>query len=248
MVARHGPMVLGVCRRMVRDEHMAADAYQAVFLILARKARAIRVVDSLGRWLYGVSVRVAGRARAIAARERRQAMSFGRRDGVAADDPSEACERDELRAVIDEEISRLPSRYRLPLVLCYLEGMTHEQAARRLRSPVGTIESRLHRARARLRTSLTRRGLAPGSGIVAGMRALTAPADVPPELAAATTASAVRVATGGALAKVVSAAAETLVTDTMRSMLMIKGWWAGVAVVVIGLSALAAGGLAARGC
>ena len=70
LVARHGPMVLGVCRRMVRDEHLAADAYQAVFLILARKARAVRVGDSLGRWLYGVSVRVARRARALIWRER----------------------------------------------------------------------------------------------------------------------------------------------------------------------------------
>ncbi len=156
LVARHGPMVLGVCRRMLRDEHIAADAFQAVFLILARKACLVRVDDALGRWLYGVSVRVAGRARAIAGSERGRVKSLGEFDQAYHADPSLSCERSELRAVVDEEIARLPVRYRLPIVLCYLEGMTQEQAARRLRCPLGTVESRLHRARERLRTRLIR--------------------------------------------------------------------------------------------
>jgi RNA polymerase sigma factor (sigma-70 family) len=244
LVARHGPMVLGVCRRMIGDEHLAADAFQAVFLVLARKARSVRVDDSLGRWLYGVSVRVAGRARAMAGKERGWLKSLDRIDKAGALDPSAGCERADLRAVIDEEIARLPVRYRAPVVLCYLEGMTGDQAARRLRCPVGTLESRLHRARERLRTSLTRRGLAPTAGVVAGLAAATARADVPHELAVGTAAAAARLAAGGTLAGAVSAVAATLVKETMRSMLMTKGCWAGLLLLIIGLSATGAGVLA----
>jgi RNA polymerase sigma factor (sigma-70 family) len=236
LVSRHGPMVLGVCRRMIGDAHLADDAFQAVFLILARKARSVRVDDSLGRWLYGVSVRVASRARAMAATERVRLRKLDGIDKAGAPDQSTAGERDDLRAVIDEEIARLPVRYRVPVVLCYLEGMTGEQAARKLRCPVGTLESRLHRARERLRTSLTRRGLAPTAGVVGGLAAATARADVPHGLAVGTAAAVARLTAGGTLAGVVSAAVATLVTETIRSMLMTKGWWTGLVLLLIGLS------------
>jgi RNA polymerase sigma factor (sigma-70 family) len=247
LVTRHGPMVLGACRRMLGDEHLAADAYQAVFLILARKARSVRVDDSLGRWLYGVSVRVASRARAIAGKERGRMTSLGRFDRAGTADPSDECQRDELRAVIDDEIDRLPSRYRLPVVLCYLEGMTREQAARRLRCPVGTLESRLHRARERLRTTLTRRGLAPADGVVAGLAAATARADVPPGLAVQTTHSVASLAAGGALADVFSITTATLARLTMRSMLMTKGLWAGFVLMMVGLAATGVSTVAGAG-
>ena len=247
LVTRHGPMVLGACRRMLGDEHLAADAYQAVFLILARKARSVRVDDSLGRWLYGVSVRVASRARAIAGKERGRLTSLDRFDRARAADPSDACQRDEMRAVIDDEIGRLPSRYRLPVVLCYLEGMTREQAARRLRCPVGTVESRLHRARERLRASLTRRGLAPAAGTVAGLAAATPRADVPPGLAVKTTHSVACLAAGGALTDVFSITTATLARLTMRSMLMTNGLWVGFVLMVVGLAATGAGVLAGAG-
>jgi RNA polymerase sigma factor (sigma-70 family) len=161
IVARHGPMVLGVCRRVLRDAHAAADAFQATFLILTRNARSVHVEDSLGRWLYGVCIRVARRARAITQAERAQVLAlneFDQPDEVAASDP---CQHDDLRKAIDGEIARLPGRYRSAVVLCYLEGLTQEQAARRLLCPLGTVQSRLHRARERLRSGLSRRGLAP---------------------------------------------------------------------------------------
>jgi RNA polymerase sigma factor (sigma-70 family) len=247
LLSRHGPMVLGVCRRMVRDEHLAADAYQAVFLILARKARSVRVDDSLGRWLYGVSVRVARRARALIGRERDKLKGLEGLERAVTSSPHETCERDDLRAVVDEEIERLPSRYRVPVVLCYLQGMTGEEAARRLKCPVGTLESRLHRARERLRTSLRRRGLAPTAGAMASLATMTARADVPRELSTRATDAVARLAGGRSLAGAVSAASATLITQFMRSTLMTKGCWSGLVLMTIGLSVAGAGVFAGAG-
>ena len=125
---RHASMVMGVCTRMVPDSQGAADAFQAVFLVLVRKASVVRVEDSLGRWLYGVSVRVARRARrrAVVARTREKGLEGFDRAGGAL--PAEECERGELRSLIDEEIARLPSRFRAVVESCYLEGLTQEQA------------------------------------------------------------------------------------------------------------------------
>ncbi|SIO36055.1 RNA polymerase sigma factor, sigma-70 family [Singulisphaera sp. GP187] len=157
LVERHGAMVLGVCRRILADPRDAEDAFQATFLVLVKKARRVRVDDSLGRWLYGVACRVAARARTEAGR--RQA-----REGEGVVDcagPSFDSDRFDLRRVLDEELDRLPEKYRVPVVLCYLEGLTHELAAERLGWPVGTVRGRLSRARERLRTRLSSRGLAP---------------------------------------------------------------------------------------
>ena len=158
LVGRHGPMVLGTCRRMLADPHDVDDAFQATFLVLARKAGSIRDADRLGPWLHGVARRVATRSRALSARRRSR-----ERPGVEeqAIEPPDALEVSEHRAAIDEELSRLPEKYRAPLVLCYLEGLTHDEAAEQLRWPVGTVRSRLAGARDRLRDRLTRRGLAP---------------------------------------------------------------------------------------
>ena len=190
LVERHGPMVLGVCRRVLGDEHIAADAFQAVFLVLAQKARSVRVDDSLGRWLYGASIRVARRMRSVLFAERARAKSLAAYDLAEPAEPADTCEQAELRSAIDHEIARLPGRYRRAVVCCYLEGLTQEQAAKRLRCPVGTVESRLHRARKRLRSSLLRRGLAPAGGIVTWMSGATASASVPRQLASQTTAAA----------------------------------------------------------
>jgi RNA polymerase sigma factor (sigma-70 family) len=159
LVARHGPMVLGVCRRALSDPEDAADAFQATFLILVKKARTVRVDDSLGRWLYGVSRKVAGRARVVAAR--RPKVEVGRLEWVEA--PSPDPDRFEPLALLDEELGRLPEAFRSAIVLCDLGGMTHEEAARDLRCPVGTIKSRLARARKRLRERLEGRGLTPSA-------------------------------------------------------------------------------------
>ena len=149
LVERHGPMVLGVCRRILQDPHDAADAFQGTFLVLVRRATALRVDDSLGRWLYGVSRRVAMQARKAAVR--RSARQVSGVESLVA--PSHDPEQAELLAALDDEIVRLPAKYQAAVILCDLEGLTHEAAARHLGCPIGTVESRLARGRQRLRAS-----------------------------------------------------------------------------------------------
>jgi RNA polymerase sigma factor (sigma-70 family) len=171
LVRRHGPMVLGVCRRVLRREQDAEDAFQATFLVLARSAAAIAKRDSVASWLYGVAYRVALRARTNEAR--RQAAAVPAVPADVADPLAEASRR-ELRGILDEELGRLPARFRRPLVLCYLEGRSHPEAARELGCPVGTVRSRLARGREILRGRLARRGLA-GAGAALAAPALAAP-------------------------------------------------------------------------
>jgi RNA polymerase sigma factor (sigma-70 family) len=168
LIHRHGPMVLGVCRRILGDEHAAEDAFQATFLVLVKKAGTLRDRDLLTNWLYGVALRVASKERARGARRR----LVERRAAELSVNPEGESDRVELRSVIDEEIRRLPERYRVPLVLCHVEGLRHDEVAQRLGCPVGTVESRLSRAREQLRSRLARRGLAPtASALGAVLRA-----------------------------------------------------------------------------
>ena len=168
IVERHGGLVRGICQRILRDSHAADDAAQSVFLVLARKAGVIRCDGSLAPWLYGVSVRVARRVRAVS-----QSQPFGLPRGLdpcdRASEPGRA-ELTEVIAALDAEIARLPVRFRAAVILCHIEGLDHRKAARRLRCPLGTLESRLHRSRERLRRGLTRRGLAP-AGLAAALSA-----------------------------------------------------------------------------
>jgi RNA polymerase sigma factor (sigma-70 family) len=155
LIERHGPMVLGVCRGVLRDSHDVEDAFQTVFLTLAKSASTIKNRDYIGPWLHRVALRVARNVRAKAvARRRREKI------GVIfeAEYSSESLNRD-LLPLLHEEMGRLPERYRLPLVLCYFEGKTTEEAAVQLRCPVGTVKGRLSRARERLRDRFSRRGL-----------------------------------------------------------------------------------------
>jgi RNA polymerase sigma factor (sigma-70 family) len=169
LVDRHGAMVWGVCRRVLGDLHDAEDAFQATFLLLVRKAESVRVDGSLGRWLYGVAHRVALRARAEA--ERRESRRSGS-STLSCDDPADAAEVRDLAGVIGQEMDRLPAKYRCPVELCYLQGLTYDQAADRLNWPVATVKNRLAKGRASLRTTLARRGLAPvAAGAVAALSA-----------------------------------------------------------------------------
>src|SRR4051795_13273101 len=121
LVARHGPMVLGVCRRVLDDPHAVEDAFQATFLVLVRKAGSLGPRDAIGHWLYGVACRVALRARSESARRRSSEVPMGRVEGLArVNEPG----IDEIAPILDEEIARLPSKYRAPVVLCYLEDLT----------------------------------------------------------------------------------------------------------------------------
>src|SRR5262245_49455829 len=160
LVRRHGAMVLGVCRRVLRDGHEAEDAFQATFLLLLRKAGSLRQPELLGPWLYGVAYRTALKARAVGARRRERFRALTEQAAVAR---ANALDRQEVRPVLDAAIQRLPEKYRVPFVLCYLEGMTNAQAARRLACPLGTIATRLSRARERIRSRLVKQGFAPWS-------------------------------------------------------------------------------------
>jgi RNA polymerase sigma factor (sigma-70 family) len=162
LVERHGPMVLGICRHVLHAHHDAEDAFQATFLVLARKGGSIRNGRVLAGWLHEVAYRIAIKARASAARRRTL-----EREGVAMapaaiepDNQNEVAAWKELRPVLHAEIELLPDRYRVPVILSYLEGKTNEEVAKLLRWPVGTVKGRLSRARDLLRRRLIRRGLA----------------------------------------------------------------------------------------
>ena len=221
LVARHGPMVLGVCRRALADPNDVDDAFQATFLVLVRRARSVRVGDSLGRWLYGVARRVAAKAQAPSER------GCGPNRSNANRSPrNRPPTRIELLAALDEEVSRLPEKYLAPVVLCDLEGLTHAEAAARLRWPVGTVSGRLSRARDLLRNRLVRRGMAPTAGSMVALLATEgARAAVSEPLATATVQAATRLAMGrGSQAGVasVSASALSLMNAVLRAADMVK--------------------------
>jgi RNA polymerase sigma factor (sigma-70 family) len=156
LVRRYGAMVLGVCRRIVRHEQDAEDVFQAVFLVLSRKAGGLRRKEAVGPWLFGVAHRLALRARQ---KGRHRQERAARAPEVIPNDPPDELTLREARAVLDEELARLPERERAPLILCYLEGLTRDQAAQRLGCALGTLKGRLERGRAVLEKRLSRRGL-----------------------------------------------------------------------------------------
>jgi RNA polymerase sigma factor (sigma-70 family) len=158
LVARLGPMVLGVCRRLLNDPRDVEDAFQATFLVLVRKAGSLRDPGRLSPWLYGVAFRVASRARQNT--KSRASREGNGPDVDRADSPPDPALR-ELSSVLDEELNRLPEKFRRPIIFVHLEGLSHEQAAAQLGWPVGTVRSRLSRGRDRLRSRLVRRGFAP---------------------------------------------------------------------------------------
>ncbi len=167
LVERHGPMVLRVCSALLRDPHDAQDAFQATFLVLLRKARELWIHDSLGPWLHRVARRVANRVQTSARRRREYERKAAESRTVLS---LVGCGPDEPWSILHEEIDRLPERYRLPVVLCHLEGQSHELAAKTLRLPVGTLKSRLHRARDLLRGRLSRRGMDLPAGLLTAAR------------------------------------------------------------------------------
>ena len=240
LVERHGPMVLRACRRILRDEHDAHDAFQATFLVLARKGNSARRRDTLGPWLHGVACRVSACARSTAARRRRHEFNAAVRSDSHAPEPA----RDESGAAIHQEIDRLPERLRWPIVLCCLEGLTREQAALRLGWRVGTVQSRLARGRERLRERLVRRGLAPVVGTVAAALTVEAKAamkSVPARLAEATIRCGMGLAAGRVAVGVVPAGVAPLVAGVFQAMLIRKlkafaGATAAVAVAGVGIT------------
>jgi RNA polymerase sigma factor (sigma-70 family) len=220
LVRRHGPMVLGVCRRVLGEPHAAADAFQATFLVLVRRAASIVPRSRVGPWLYGVARRTALKARSSAARRHRaeQEAARGRPHAAPPADPD-----GDLRPLLDEELGRLPEKYRAPLVLCLLEGKSRKEAAGLLGWSEGTLSGRLARAKERLGARLRRRGVAvAGAGLLAGAAA------VPASLAAATVKA--------AASDCVSPPVIALTEEVLKAMLMSKvKAVAGVLVLVAGI-------------
>jgi RNA polymerase sigma factor (sigma-70 family) len=236
LVALHGPMVWDVCRAALSDPHAAEDAFQATFLILVRKAGSIRRRDAVGPWLYGVARRVAMRAKATAARQRLREGQGTEMIATPAPDPAW---REQIEA-LHEEVDRLREKYRAAVVLCYFEGRTHGEAARLLKCPVGTVSTRLSRARELLRARLTRRGLVlPAAWASAMLNSGSTSAAMPIALAECTIKAAIGVAASKiTMARVVSVSVARLTEGALRTMIFTKS-------MVIASSVLAAGFLAA---
>jgi RNA polymerase sigma factor (sigma-70 family) len=220
LVRRHGPMVLGVCRRVVGDRAAADDAFQAVFLVLVRRAAAVRPRERVGNWLYGVAYRTALKARSGLARRRAREKQV-----LVMPEPTAPAPPDwtDLQPVLDEELARLPDRLRLPVVLCDLEGRPQREVARHLNVPPATLATRLAAARRTLARRLTRRGVALSGGALAGL--LGSPAAAPavhPALAAGLVRAVETAAAGGALSPLVSANAVHLSEGVMRMIVLAK--------------------------
>jgi len=214
LVERHGPMVLGVCRQFLRDPNDVDDAFQATFLVLVRKAGSLRQKDLLGNWLYGVACRVALRSRTVGIRRHTRVALSEQVEGLAgnggscrSEPVSESVLRDEEGPLVHEEVNHLPRKYRTPIVLCYFEGLTHDQAAARLGWPVGTVKGRLSRARDLLRTRLSRRGVAVSSAaLTAHLAGAELKASVPASLSHLTLNAALAVVAQGGAAITASSA------------------------------------------
>jgi RNA polymerase sigma factor (sigma-70 family) len=240
LVRRHGPMVLAVCRRVLEQAPDADDAFQATFLVLAEKAGAPGWQESVGSWLYEVAYRVALKLRGDAARRRLHERQV---PPMATVDAEVEKTRHDLRTVLDEELTHLPAKYRAPLVLCYLEGKTNEEAAAQLGWTKGTVSGRLARARDLLRARLTRRGLAlAATGLAAALTETANAAGVPPALLQATVQAAVfgtaaRAAAAGAVAAPVAA----LVQGVTRTMFLTKIKIVALVAIALGLLGTSAG-------
>ena len=243
LVARHGPMVLELCRQLMGDLHHAEDAFQAVFLVLARKAPTIRDPDLLANWLYGVALRTARYAKfQIDHRRVKEQADAMRHSGLGESAAIEvtvqpAIDRAQAEA-LHCEINRLPGSFRLPVVLCYFEGLTLDEAARRLNCPAGTLRSRLARARDKLRRGLTRRGVTLSAGtLAAALAPQKAAASVSSNLCECTTRAAIQFVAGQSAAPLVA----SLAREVLRSMFIHKLRLIAMTLLVLGAFATSAG-------
>ena len=221
LVRRHGPMVLGVCRRLLQNPHDAEDAFQATFLVLVRKAAAIAPREKVGSWLYGAACLAAKKARASAAKRRT-------RERQVKDMPEPASPADgiwhDLVPLLDQELGRLPDRFRLPIVLCDLEGKTRKEVARQLGWPEGTVAGRLAQGRALLAKRLRRHGLPLSGGVLAAVLSQNAAlAGIPMLLVRSTVKAAALVAAGKTAAGgAVSAPVAAITEGVLKAMLLTR--------------------------
>lgn len=226
LVRRHGSMVLGVCRRLLGHDQDAEDAYQATFLVLARRAGDIRRPEQLANWLWGVAYRAGLEARQRRRRRAREQQVTDMHEPEAAPAPEPASD---LNRVLDEELKRLPEKYRTAVVLCDLEGCTREEAAGRLGIPVGTLSGRLTTAHRKLAARLTRRGVAV-AGLAAALGTANTAAGVPPTLSSATVTIGVQVAVGGLAASGASPSVAALVESVLQALRLAR--WKSLALML----------------
>jgi RNA polymerase sigma factor (sigma-70 family) len=220
LLRRHGPMVYGVCRRVLANNHDAEDAFQATFLVLVRKGQSIWPRSGVGHWLYGVAYRTSMKARAMNAKRRAKETAACQRACPPQAADLTACD---LQAVLDQELHRLGDKYRVPLILCDLEGKTRAEAARQIGCPAGTVATRLVKARALLAKRLTRRGLTLSAGGVALVLGQAAAGAVPaPLLESTMTAASAFAARPLAAGAAISAEIIALTEEVLRTMSMSK--------------------------
>ncbi len=244
LVRRHGPMVWGVCRRVLRSHHDAEDAFQATFLVLARKAASVAPRELVANWLYGVAHQTALKARATTARR-----SAREKQVTAMPEPAAAPRElwDDLRPLLDQELSQLPEKYRAVIVLCDLEGKTRREAARHVRVPEGTVASRLATARAMLARRLSRHGL-PVSGAALAAVLPQRAAAVPPAVASGTIQAATHFAAGQVTAAgVISLKAVALAEGVLKTMLLTRLKLITAAAALIALAGAGVAVLAQQG-
>jgi RNA polymerase sigma factor (sigma-70 family) len=236
LVRRHGPMVLGVCRRIIGHRQDAEDAFQAAFLVLARKAATVSPRNLLGNWLYGVAHQTAVRARALGVRRQRR-----ERQVTAMPESTATSEKawDDVRPVLDEEVSRLPDRYRAVLVLCDVQGRTRKDAARHLGCPEGSVSSRLARAREMLAKRLSRRGIALSGGALAALVSEHAAASLPPALVGSTISAAGLFAAASVPPAVQALAGGVMKTMALKTTTTTAGWILLAAAATAGLGVAA---------
>ena len=236
LVERHEAMVWRVCLAIVRDEHEAEDAFQATFLVLVRKARSLWVRDSLGPWLHQVACRTASCLRTTVIRRRQHEQRCAEKDATRSVEVGTPRDPD-LDAAVHEEVNRLPEKYRAPVVLCDLEGRTHQEAARFLGWPIGTVKSRQSQGRRLLRDRLVRRGLglAVAGAVVESLRQ-TAVAAMPREVSRSTVNAAMQQSARLLTGFGVSAHVLTLTQGVLRAMLWIRLRFLAVATLAVGIA------------
>jgi RNA polymerase sigma factor (sigma-70 family) len=242
LVRRHGPMVWGVCRRLLRNHHDAEDAFQAAFLVLVRKASSVVPREMVANWLYGVAYQTALKARAASAKRRtreRQVTDMPEPEVV------EQRRSDEMQDLLDGELSHLPDKYRAVLVLCDLEGMTRKEAARQLAVPEGTVAGRLARARAMLAKRLARHGLhVSGCALAEVLSTSAASACVPAAVVSSTIRAATLIAAGkAAAAGLISHRVAALTEGVLKTMFLKKLKLISLVLFLIAIAGVSVGGL-----
>jgi RNA polymerase sigma factor (sigma-70 family) len=234
ILSRHGPMVLGVCRRVLHHCEDAEDCFQATFLVLARQSALISKRQSLGCWLHGVAQRLALKAKADA---RRRRVSEARRAVLTPEIPQSKMMWHEIAPILDEELRRMAETFRAPLVLCYLEGKTRDEAAQQLGWSLRTLMRRLERGRRQLRQRLIRRGVTISAALLTTGLGNSASAGVPATLADATVRAVMLITAGRAATSVVSANIAALTEGLVKALFLAKVKAATMFIVATGLLA-----------